>query len=318
MFCLNVKTFYYWYKHFLSDYFPEKQSGKWCSESIESINSKTGEISEKPLYVFNPSNIGENMSIDDKALGHKGFTILSNNDTGKIALLLESTQAETIEHAIEKFGCYSQKIKNISMDMSSTYAMVFNDLVPCAVQVIDKFHVIKYVYQAVRDVRSRTVKELQKQLSKGNKQSEEDKKLLSEIELLRRACRAVTQSPDKWNDEMRKTVNYLFTKYTDLKKAYQISQKFKSWYDYGNRIKSTEQISQNLHIWYIEAIQIPEFESVIKMMRKHEGEIINFFRNGLTNAKAERLNGKIQRFASNNYGLKDKDFFLYRVAKYFS
>jgi transposase len=46
-------------------------------------------------------------------------------------------------------------------------------------------------------------------------------------------------------------------------------------------------------------MQIPEFESVIKMMRKHESGIINFFRHGLTNAKAERLNGKIQRFASN-------------------
>ncbi|MDR2652778.1 MAG: transposase [Prevotellaceae bacterium] len=40
------------------------------------------------------------------------------------------------------------------------------------------------------------------------------------------------------------------------------------------------------------------------MMRKHESGIINFFRHGLTNAKAERLNGKIQRIASNNYGLK--------------
>jgi hypothetical protein len=43
-----------------------------------------------------------------------------------------------------------------------------------------------------------------------------------------------------------------------------------------------------------------------------------FFRHGLTNAKVERLNGKIQRFASNNCGLKDKDFFLYRTANYFS
>jgi transposase len=46
--------------------------------------------------------------------------------------------------------------------------------------------------------------------------------------------------------------------------------------------------------------------------------VMKFFRHGLTNAKAERLNGKIQRFASNNYGLKDKDFFLYRTVNYFS
>ncbi|MDR1652667.1 MAG: transposase [Prevotellaceae bacterium] len=45
--------------------------------------------------------------------------------------------------------------------------------------------------------------------------------------------------------------------------------------------------------------------------------MINYFRHGATNAKAERLNGKIQRFITQNYGLKDKDFFLYRTAGYF-
>jgi len=54
------------------------------------------------------------------------------------------------------------------------------------------------------------------------------------------------------------------------------------------------------------------------MIRKHEDQVINFFHHGLTNAKAERLNGKIQRFISNNYGIKDKDFSLYRIANYFS
>jgi transposase len=61
-----------------------------------------------------------------------------------------------------------------------------------------------------------------------------------------------------------------------------------------------------------------EFKSVVKMIRKHESEILNFFKNGMTNAKAERLNGKIQRFVTNNYGIKNKDFCLYRMAGYFS
>jgi len=54
------------------------------------------------------------------------------------------------------------------------------------------------------------------------------------------------------------------------------------------------------------------------MIRKHEDEIINFFRYGMSNARAERLNGKIQRFVSNNYGIKNKDFSIYRIAGYFS
>jgi transposase len=318
MFCQKAKTFYYWYKHFLSDYYPDKSNGFWCSEKIELVDKKTGELQQKPLYVFKPENLGSDMSIDDKAIGRDGFTILSNNDTGKIALMVESTRADGVEQAMEKFGTALDKIKNVSMDMSPTYALVFNNLVPRALQVIDKFHVMKYVYQCVCNVRSGTVKELQQQLSKGRKRSEEDKKLLAQIESLRRVSHAITQSSHKWNDEMKQTMNQIFTEHNNLKIAYEISQKFKHWYDYGNRKNSIEKITQNLHNWYQEAIQISEFEGVVKMIRKHEKQIINFFLNGMTNAKAERLNGKIQRFVSNNYGLRDKDFFLYRTAVYFS
>jgi transposase len=66
------------------------------------------------------------------------------------------------------------------MDMSLTYALVFNDLVPQAIQVADKFHVMKYVYDALGEVRKRIVGELQSGLSKGKHRSEEDRNCLSE------------------------------------------------------------------------------------------------------------------------------------------
>jgi hypothetical protein len=86
MFCFLPKTFYYCYKAVLSDYYPDKASGKWHKEKIEVVDKKTGEIKGKPLYVFKEENLGGNMSMDDKAIGHDGFTILSNNATGKIAM----------------------------------------------------------------------------------------------------------------------------------------------------------------------------------------------------------------------------------------
>ena len=93
---------------------------------------------------------------------------------------------------------------------------------------------------------------------------------------------------------------------------------FRRRYDYQNHINSRDEIKNKLYQWYEQAKQLTEFQSVTKMIRKHETEILNFFGNGMTNAKAERLNGKMQRFISNNYGIKDKDFILYRIAKYFS
>jgi hypothetical protein len=45
---------------------------------------------------------------------------------------------------------------------------------------------------------------------------------------------------------------------------------------------------------------------------------LNYFQRKQTNAKAENMNGKIQRFITNNFGVRDKDFTLYRIANYFS
>jgi len=318
MFGLLPGTLQYWYEHFLSNYYPDIESKKWHPQKIETVDKSTGEIKEKPVYIFKKENLGEKMSIDDKAIGHDVFTILSNHDTGKIAMMVESTKAEEVEQAMELFGNDLHKIKNISMDMSPTYALVCGNLMPRATQVIDKFHVMKYVYDAVSEVRIRIRKELTSNLSKGKKKTEEDKQKLSEVELIRRVQHAITQSPDKWNDEMKKTVEHVFEKHNDLKRAYQISQNFKHWYDYQNFIKSNDEITSNLHQWYYQASEVKEFGSVIKMIRKHEDEIINFFRHGMSNARAERLNGKIQRFVSNNYGIKNKDFSIYRIAGYFS
>ncbi len=295
MFDIKPQTLQYWYKNHLSDYLPDIEANRWPPQKIETVDTTTGEIKEKPVYVFKKENLGDRMSIDDKSISHLGFTILSNNANGKMALMVESTNSEEMEQAMSLFGKDLWRIKSISMDMSPTYVLVCSNLIPRATQVIDKFHVMKYVYDAVGEVRIRKQKDLTATLTKGKRKTEQDKETLSELELLRRINHAITQSADKWNEEMRKTINLVFKKHDDLKRAYQISQNFKEWYDYRNHSKSTIQISNNLYQWYEQARQLKEFESVINMIRKHEDEIINFFKHGMTNAKAERLNGKIQR-----------------------
>jgi len=318
MFALPVQTLQYWYKNILSDYLPDIESKKWHPQTIQTVDKTTGEITEKPVYVFKKDNIGTKMSIDDKSIGHDSFTIFSNHDTGKIALMVESTTAAEVEQAMELFGEDLKKVQNISMDMSSTYSLVADNQMPLATQVIDKFHVMKYVYDAVKEVRGKIRKVLTASLSKGKKKTEEDKQKLSELELVRRVRHAITQSPDKWSDETKKNIDIVFEKYADLKNAYYICQSFKSWYSFQNKAKTSAQITKELYAWYEMASEIKEFESVVKMINKHEDEIINFFKLGMSNARAECLNGKIERFVSNNYGIKDKDFILYRIAGYFS
>ena len=49
------------------------------------------------------------MCIDDKGISHEGHTIMSNYNTGKIALLIESTKKEELEAALDLFGANKLK-----------------------------------------------------------------------------------------------------------------------------------------------------------------------------------------------------------------
>ncbi|HKK59313.1 MAG TPA: transposase [Salinivirga sp.] len=322
IFSLKPKTLYHWYRNYLSAYNPDKDSGVWHPKYLENIDMETGEITKgKPLYVFKPENIGERMSIDDKAIGHEGFTILSNADTGKIAMMVESCKSAEVGDAISQFGTDLQKVKNISCDMAASYLLVCSEELPQAKVVIDKFHVMQYVYDAVLDVRRRIKKELSSNLSKGKVKTQQDKAILFQLDLLRQTRYRLTQSPHKWSDAGKEVMDSAFCNHPQLKTAYDLAQAFKKWYAIENiYIKNSQTITADLHRWYynVNDTKLDEFRSVLKMIRKHENEILNFFICGQTNAKAERINGKINRFISNNYGMKDKDFALYRTALYFS
>jgi len=314
-------TLYKWYRDHLSDYLPDKSCGKWPQNFIEKIDESTGEVlQEKPIYIFKSENIGEKMSIDDKAIGYEGYTVLSNTKTNKIAMMIESIKGKELEEALSLFGRDLLKIKSISSDMSATYLRICEEQIPDAQIVIDKFHVMKYVYEAVLEVRPNLKKELAEALSNGKIKTEKDKEILGELELLRRCRNRLTQSPDKWSDATENIMQQAFKKHKTLELAYLLSQKFKEWYNINNYVCDKTQIKNKLYYWYSEVkeSEIKEFNSVIKMMHKHEDQILNYFVSGHTNANAERLNGKIQRFVSNNYGTRDKDFSLYRIKGYFS
>lgn len=321
VFSLKPKTLYHWYRNYLSDYKPDIENNTWHPKYLENVDGQTAEITKgKPLYVFKPENIGPKMSIDDKAIGHEGFSILSNGETGKIAMMIESCKSVEVAQAISLFGADLNKVKSISCDMAAGYLKVCSNELPHAKAVVDKFHVIQYVYDAVLDVRTRIKKELSGQLTTGNEKTGQDNEILGKLDLLKHCRYRLTQSPKKWGETGKELMCAVFENHSELSEAYLLTQKFKNWYDISNRIKAKSLIIQELHEWYSLAKKsgFDEFTSVVKMIRKHECEIINFFECQQTNARAERLNGKINRFVSNNYGIKDKDFALYRIANYFS
>lgn len=321
MFSLKPKTLYHWYRNHLSNYKPDIEQGKWQKDKIPKADEQTGEIlSETPVYIAKPENMGPAMVLDDKQIGKDVYSILTNRETGKIALLVETVKIDELKMAAEFLGDSIEKVRSISCDMSPSYLSFIKSTFINAQIVIDKFHVVRYVLDALQNVRIEIKNKLKAGLSKSKRKTASDRKLLSELELLKRSKYLLTQSQDKWTEYQTEIASQVFEKFPSLKTAYQLSEGFKTWYSQRKSNKSKIMIEQELFQWYedVEACGLKQFDGVVKMIEKHEQNIINYFTALQTNAKAENLNGRIQRFITNNYGIRDKDFNLYRIALYFS
>lgn len=127
------------------------------------------------------------------------------------------------------------------------------------------------------------------------------------------------KSEDLSDDEMI-VAKLLFEHYPTIKKGFDLVEEFRNWYAKENKRYPRMYLEKMLGEWLVkvENCGIKQFKFIRKMVEKHENEIINYFEATHTNAKAENLNAKIQRFIIGNYGLRNKDFFYYRLQVYFS
>jgi len=321
MFDIKPKTLYNWYRNYLSDYNKDKEEGKWLKDTIPIADKETGEIlKELPVYIAKPENIGPSMTLDDKKIGKEMYSIMNNQQTGRMALMVPTLKVDELQMAASFLGPDIDKIRSVSCDMSPSYLSFIQSTFTQSSIVIDKFHVVRYVLDAVQSVRIRIKNQIMESLPKGSRRSGIGQQSLSQLELLKRSRYLLNQSEKDWTENQKELSEQLFQKYPELENAYRLSENFKEWYSPSNKNKYRLVIEKELFEWYdqAESSKLNEFKSVVKMIEKHEEEIINYFKNTQTNAKAENMNGKIQRFITNNYGIRDVDFTIYRIAKYFS
>lgn len=325
MFSLKPKTLHYWYKEYLSGYNQDVEMGRWGEKKILVVEKETGEIiKERPVPIAKPENFGTHMTIDEKQIGKKMYSIMTNAKTGKIALLAQTMKPEELKQAMENY--LSEKlsdVRSVSCDMSPSYKKFAKDIFPNTQLVVDKFHVIKHLMDALQQVRKQIKTQCinnEKTLAKQTTDNPDSEKTWSDIELLERSRYILCKMQPDWEEDEKEMMEHLFNSYPLLQTAYELTQQLRRWYNGRNVGKNLRTLEMELYIWCDKVSQsrISAFRGVRKMIEKHQDDILNYFKEGQTNAKAENMNGKIQRFLANNYGIKDRDFFLFRVAGYFS
>ena len=318
---LKPQTVYYWYRNYLSGYPEAVESKEWGKNNFTGTDKR-----EKSVPVLKPENFGEQMSVDEKMIDEEFYTVMTNRQTGKIALLAETLTVTELNKLIDKTGQVKQKVKTITADLSPTYEKFCEQSFPEAMIVADKFHVVKHIIEAVQTLRLRIKQEEIARLpttKKERREYEKQTKLIngeSRIELLTRSRYVLFKRTQNWTASQQKRATLLFETFPQIKDTYELTQQIRKWLDKENIGQYEWKIEQQLIHWYdcAEQAKLPEVENLIRIIGSHEEKIMNYFKTGKTNAKAEAMNSKIQRFITANYGVRDKDFFLYRLARYYS
>ncbi len=341
---INGNTIYRWYRDVLSEY--AKDNG--ASVHIHDVKLFVGgqeKIIEVPI--LRPENFGANMSIDEKHIGEDFYTVIGNRDTGMIALLCKTVIFSEIKEVIQRHQHLVSKIKSITLDFSSLYKKVCTELIPNAIQIGDKFHVITNLmdaHQAVR-IRYRQI-ELKKKRKAHQEFKRTEKQRLQEcenmgdkfksakfhykeqrlengetpLEILSRSRYLLYKYPHQWRPSQCVRAKALFAFYPEIHTSYTLCCQFRDWLSNKNIGKSFLEIDKELHQWYedVESAEIEELLNFMSMVETNEDIIRNYFRAGETNAIAESINSKIQTFISSNKGTRDKDFFFFRLDNYYA
>ena len=270
--------------------------------------------------------MGTHLSIDETALSQgELYTILTNKAAkgkkGSIIAIIAGTKAEqVIEQLLKIPKRLRNKVKEITLDMAPCMKLFAKKCFPRAIQVTDRFHVQRLALQAVQDIR---IKHRWQAIDRENELIQ--KQLIPEIlangdtkkQLLARSRYLLYKSPDKWTENQKERASILFTNYPEIEKAYELAQGLKNIFNFSANV---EVAYTKLARWYnkVENSGFKSFNTIARTININYRSILNYFINRSTNASAESFNAKIKAFRSQFRGVKNIEFFLFRLTQIFA
>ncbi|WP_192921166.1 transposase, partial [Bacteroides xylanisolvens] len=165
------------------------------------------------------------------------YTILINRDKrgrkGSIIAVIQGTKTDDIIAVLTKMPQeLRNQVKEITLDMAGSMQKIAKTCFPRAMQVIDRFHVQKLVYEAVQELRITYRWQVIKEENKAMKAAKEKGEVYKAEELengdtlrqlLARSRYLLFKSPDKWTKSQKIRAELLFKQFEDIKHVYYYS-----------------------------------------------------------------------------------------------
>lgn len=289
------------------------------------------QLSHAEEWILFEKNIGPYVGIDEVSLSQgELYTILINKErkgrSGSVIAIIKGTDVRTVTSVLLKLSRRRRfQVREITLDMAPNMEQTARICFPAARRVTDRFHVQKLAYEAVQEMRVKARWEALDEESIQMAHARACGKIYhaplfengdSRKQLLARSIYLLYKKKSLWTESQRARAEILFREYPDIKKAYYLSMRLGLIY---HQCKHKDTALTRLARWYDEVDRsgFLAFGRVARSIQTHYLEIINFFEKRSTNAASESFNAKIKSFRS-QFRVKDKAFFLFRLAKIYA
>jgi transposase len=228
------------------------------------------------------------LSLDEIAVrkGHKYETVLYDAELGAVIGMHQQRDFDATLELLTRKVVYPEQVKNVVVDMWNPFHKAIEVAYPKAQIIVDKYHVVQKVTQALDQVRKK-IPEVKKS----------------------RFC--LLKNQENLTKKQRERLNELIEKHENLAYGYYLKELFRDFY------KSTdyETAEQLLKEWLQLAWSSPfeAFHHVAKTIEKWKYQILQYFKTKMTNGRTEGSNHKIKNIKRRAYGYRNLERFRIRV-----
>lgn len=235
------------------------------------------------------------LSVDETSTrkGHNYFTIMCDRKAKKVVGIGMGKDKDAFAHALidmEIRGGCREKVRAITMDMSTSYISAANETMKQADIIFDRFHIVKKLNEAVDKIRRKEQKE--------------------HLEL-RKTRYLWLKNNSNLNIEQRENIAYLEATYPTIGKAYRLKELLRVVLDdayYSHYLTP-------LNVWMKQAweSELEPIREFVNMLKRHWYGIKSYFKRVATNAFAERVNLKIQEIKRIAKGYRNAHNFIIMI-----
>ncbi len=230
--------------------------------------------------------------------GHGEYVlVISAPELGLVLDVLPDRSKKTLEKWLEERGkAWCEAIEVACSDMWDAYQIVAAEKLPNARRIVDRFHVMKNLNDALTKAR----RAIQKEAAEDTKES-------------LKGCRwLLVKNKENLKAEEQQKLDILLEASSELKACYEFKETFRDLFNQELDFQSAE---KRLLDWVarVEASSFRALQSFVKTLRNWWQQILNYFVGRHNNGFAEGVNLKIKMLNRRGYGYHNFNSFRLHV-----